>query len=181
MTVMLLAGCGVPTEGGARLAGDDQVPFDLLSPQRGDAPSSSAAPTVGEASSVYFVQEDKLQPVKRDGLSTTATLIDALVRGPNDVEARLGLRTALLTSDFVRSTGVDGDVVVVELGPPFSDVTGHEQILALGQIVLTITSLPDVKRVRFEIDGETAKVTRADGSTVSGAVTRDDYAALVIP
>ena len=68
----------------------------------------------------------------------------------------------------------DGEVVV-----ELDEVTGTDQVLAIGQIVMTLTSLPDVTSVRFVRDGETVAVPLPDGSLVRRALDPDDYSPLL--
>jgi spore germination protein GerM len=178
----LSVGCGVSTEQSARLERDSDVPFSLLSPATSTAGpgASTASDAQTDAVAVYFVQADGLVPTPRTGAHSAEELVAALVAGPTADEARLGLRSSLVVPDLVTSAAADGNVAVVELGPSFADVQGREQVLALGQLVFTLTSLPGIDRVRFESEGKTTNVTRADGSSVTGAVSRADYEELLV-
>ncbi len=172
----LLAACGVQPDRTASVENDRNVPFDLLDRSASTAPATTV---VDRTTDVYLVDGDHLRAVHRPATSDPAALVAALVQGPTADEGTTGLRTAVLGPDFVRATTVDADVAVVELGPSFTTVNVDQQILALGQLVFTLTSLPGVNRVRFQLDDETTKVTRADGSTVTGAVSRADYDSLL--
>src|SRR5581483_8942546 len=153
----LLAACGVQPDRTASVENDRNVPFDLLDRSASTAPATTV---VDRTTDVYLVDGDHLRAVHRPATSDPAALVAALVQGPTADEGTTGLRTAVL-------------------GPAFTTVNVDQQILALGQLVFTLTSLPGVNRVRFQLDGETTKVTRADGSTVTGAVSRADYDSLL--
>jgi spore germination protein GerM len=176
-----LAGCGVPPDDHATLAAPDSVPFDLL----GQAPSVTAttlpfAPT--ERATVFLVQGERLAPVQRELPAPVSvdSVLEALAAGPTTTEVQLGLRTALLTLGLpvMRSGGVSGGIATVDLSQPFTEIAGRDQIVALAQIVSTVTGLPGVGRVRFTLDGNPVGILRGDGAVTTETVSRDDYATL---
>jgi spore germination protein GerM len=84
------------------------------------------------------------------------------------------LRTAV-GDRLVRDVRLRAGVAQVDLRSSIDDVGGDEQLLAVSQIVCTLTSRPGVGLVSFSLDGEPVDVPRPDGSLASGAVSRDDY------
>jgi len=107
------------------------------------------------------------------------SVLEALAAGPTATEVQLGLRTALLTTPgLVNSGGVSGGIATIDLGQPFSEIAGRDQIVALAQIVSTVTGLPGVGRVRFTLDGNPVGILRGDGAVTTETVSRDDYATL---
>lgn len=179
-TVLGLAGCGIPPDDSATLAAPDSVPFDLL----GEPPPVTAT-TVPfaqtEKATLFLVQGERLAPVQRElpAPVSVESVLEALVDGPTSTEVQLGLRTALLTSPgLVRSGGVTGGIATIDLGQPFSEIAGRDQIVALAQIVSTVTGLPGVGRVRFTLDGNPVGILRGDGAVTTETVSRDDYATL---
>jgi spore germination protein GerM len=175
-----LAGCGVPPDNQATLAAPDSVPFDLL----GQAPSVTATTlpfAQTEKATLFLVQGERLAPVQRElpAPVSVESVLEALVTGPSSTEVQLGLRTALLTTPgLVRSGGVTGGIATVDLGQPFTEIAGRDQIVALAQIVSTVTGLPGVGRVRFTLDGNPVGILRGDGAVTTETVSRDDYATL---
>ena len=174
-----LAACGVPPDDRASVASPESVPFDLL----GDAPSVTAttlpfAPT--ERATIFLVQGERLAPVQRElpAPVSVESVLEALADGPTATEVQLGLRTALLAPGLMGSGGVSGGIAVVDLGQPFTEIAGRDQILALAQIVSTVTGLPGVGRVRFTLDGNPVGILRGDGAVTTETVSRDDYATL---
>ena len=107
-------------------------------------------------SRVYFLQDgqvqpDKVWPVAReivDNAQQTEEVLAALVAGPGEAEAELGLTTAIPESATI-SVSASGELTVDGLGEPFD--------LALAQIVYTLTQFSGVE---ISYDGES--VTRAD-------------------
>jgi hypothetical protein len=176
------AACGIPPDKGATLAQPGDVPFDLLD---ASAPSTSTAVTTGPSTptvraTIFLVQGDRLAAAGRElpAPVSAQSVLESLVSGPTDSEVALGLRTALLADDLIRSVGVVGGIATVDLGPAFAEIGGRDQILALAQIVSTLTGLPGVGRVTFTLGGSQVGVPRGDGAITTGSVSRDDYAPL---
>lgn len=173
------AACGIPTDDKASVASPDSVPFDLL----GQAPSATAtslpvAPT--ERATIFLVQGERLAPVQRElpAPVSVESVLEALADGPTATEVQLGLRTALLAPGLMRSGGVSGGIATIDLGQPFTEIAGRDQIVALAQIVSTVTGLPGVGRAAFRLDGNPVGVLRGDGAVTTESVSRDDYATL---
>jgi hypothetical protein len=175
------AGCGIPPDKGATLAQPRDVPFDLLDASSSTGTTAIPAPsTPTTRATLFFVQGERLAAASRDLPSplSAQSVLESLVNGPTDSEIALGLRTALLADDLIRSVGVAGGIATVDLGPAFAEIGGRDQILALAQIVSTLTSLPGVGRVTFTLEGNAVGVPRGDGAITTGSVSRDDYALL---
>ncbi len=77
---------------------------------------------------------------------------------------------------MLRSITVDGDRATVDLRGALDRAVGADRIDALAQMVYTLTELPPITRVRFELEGEPIEVPTRDGELTSRAVTRADYA-----
>ncbi len=177
------AACGIPAEDNATLAQSEDVPFDLLGPPAETATTSSTGDAERrDTVQVYLAQAERLIAVPRK-VGTPATpeaILEVLVDGPTEVEVSRGISTAILGEDviFVRSVGVTGGIATVDLGPTFSDVPN--KILALGQIVFTLTGLPGLGRVSFTRNGAPTAVPRSNGEVTTDSVSKDDYS-LVAP
>ena len=176
---LLVVGCGIPPDDHATLAAPGSVPFDLL----GQAPSATAttinaSPT--ERATLFLVQGERLAPVQRElpAPVSVESVLEALAAGPTATEVELGLRTALLTPKLVSSGGVSGGIATIDLGQPFTEISGRDQIVALAQIVSTVTGLPGVGRASFTLAGSPVGVLRGDGAVTNESVSRDDYATL---
>jgi len=172
-------GCGIPPDKEATLAAPESVPFDLL----GQAPSVTATTlpfAQTEKATLFLVQGERLAPVQRELPAPVSvdTILEALAAGPTTTEIQLGLRTALLASGLMKSGGVSGGIATIDLGQPFTEIAGRDQIVALAQIVSTVTGLPGVGRVRFTLDGQPVGILRGDGAVTTDTVSRDDYATL---
>jgi spore germination protein GerM len=182
LVAMALAGasCGIPADDQATLAQPGSVPYDLL----GEGPAATATTQVAaptEKATVFLVQGERLAPVQRElpAPVSVESVLESLAAGPTVTEVQLGLRTALLTTPgLLRSGGVSGGIATIDLGQPFTEIAGRDQIVALAQIVSTVTGLPGVGRARFTLDGQPVGILRGDGAVTTETVSRDDYATL---
>lgn len=171
--------CGVPTDGSPREISADELPPGLV-----EAPSTTATSTPkgdAEVVQLYYVLEDELAPAFGD--VTRPARVDAVLRalldGPAEEFADEGYRSALPQGEeLVLSAELRAGVSRVELMPTFREIPAADQVLAVGQIVLTLTARPGVGQVRFVLDGQPIAVPRADGSVTTQTVSRDDYTAL---
>jgi spore germination protein GerM len=182
VVVASVASCGVSAERGAIRTSDGDVPFNLLAPDPTTTTSTSTtvAEAVTEAVTVYLVGEERLVAVGRRLRRPVdlAELLAAVTSGPTEQEAAEGMRSALPAEESVLGVTLGGGVATVELSSRFSSVPVDDQLLALAQIVYTVTTRPGVGRVSFTLEGAPVEVPRGDGSLTSDSVARDDYAAL---
>jgi len=172
-----VAGCGVPTHESATKVESENVPFELLEPDRGvDAGAEAGAEDVV----LYFVRTGRLvRASRRLPVSPTAGRVLASLReGPTTAEGSAGARSALPAQNSVRSVSLAGGTATVDLARRFTTLSSSDQLLALAQIVYTLTARPGIGQVRFTLQGESTEVPRANGSLTSARVSRDDYAPL---
>ena len=146
-------------------------------------PTTTSTPVPTRPGQFCFVQGELLVTVLRD-VPLTADLgkvVETLLAGPDSREVRDGLRSALTGPELIRSVALIAGVAQVDLSGGFIEATGTEQLLALGQVVCTLTAQPGVGQVHFTLDGRRAEVPRGNGSLTVDAVSRDDYASLMAP
>ena len=177
-TVLVVAsGCAVRAQSHAQIHDDDDVPFGLL-----DADAAPLlATTVPEGSgsvSLCFVEDDHL--------IVTETRLSAPIEPRSVVRAlsepaRSGTtagRTAV-TAGLLGSVEVRGGVARVDVRPAINELSGDEQLLAVAQVVCTLSGRPGIGQVSFTLEGTPVEVPREDGSLTSSPVSRDDYADLL--
>jgi hypothetical protein len=172
---LVMVGCGVPVDDGARSIDPDAVPFDLLDRSRVTTTTVSGTAPVAE---VFLVAGDRLVGVRRavTGATSLQTRLDALLDGPTEQEARLGISTALPVGGDLPST-VSGSTARIDLGEAFG-VPGLEQVFAIAQLVFTATALDPVDRVLFFVGGRRVDVPAQDGTLKAEPLTRRDFATL---
>lgn len=177
LSALAFTSCGVPSDPSARLVPGDRIPDALKAVAT--APPASAEPN--ELVDLWFVHDDHLMRVRHP----IATPIDAesvvagLLSGPTDDERATTLRSAIPDSAAVDAVEVSGGVASVHLSPTFADIPAGDQLLAIAQVVLTLTDLRGIGRVRFFVGDAAATVPLSDGTTSDASVSRDDYSSLI--
>lgn len=173
-----LTACAVGTQDDARQVRDSAVPFQLLDPEAPPLAPPSGGPAT-EQVSLCFLRDGRLEVVSRD-LAPPVTLeatVDALTAPPPAV--RPPVRTALTEPSIIREVRVVGGIARVDLFPSVSTLPPDQQLLAVAQIVCTLTGRPGVGQVSFTLGGAPLAVPKGDGSLVTSPVARDDYSALM--
>ena len=179
-------GCGVPVQQSstpittgpvlAELVAPTTAPPPSIAPERPALPDSTAESLPVD---VWFVREDRLVRSARR-LPLPAQLVDlvaALREGPAAADRNQGVRSAVPPSEGL-TTVVAGGVATVALSPDFAILPAADQVLAIGQVVRTLTSFPGVGQVAFTVDGQPIGVPRGDGTAAFGPVSGDDYTEL---
>lgn len=176
-----LAACGIPNQATPQALSRHDVPFGLLSPSVSNPPANPRAPQV--ATVVYLLRAGRLAGAARtvDFPLTVQRVLDALVQGPTNNEARSGLQSAINSGAQLIYTGQAGGTATVDLGGAFGQVGGQAQILAVAQVVFTVTSIPGVTGVLFTEAGQPVDAPSGDGTLTSGPLVRQDFATLAPP
>jgi len=177
-----LAACGIADTAPSPIS-RRSVPFQLLDPTP-PTTTTTVPPAVAVSEVIYLVGPDLLLVPERRDIPLPASydqILAALFDGPTAAEAAVGIQS------FVTGS-VSGDTVTVAAGIATVDfhtdpiqVVGQDQILAIAQIVYTLTAQPDISGVLFQIAGQATQVPTAAGVQVSGPVTRATYATDVAP
>ncbi len=171
------ASCSVRTQSDPEVIDKREVPFGLANDEAPDTDAPTS--TQGQDFAVYLLGPGGAvtRTVRTgDGAATPARSLRSLLRGATDVETAFGLGSAIPSGTTLRSVAVKGDLATVDLEGALDRAVGADRIDALAQIVYTLTELPPIARVRFELDGEPIEVPTRDGELTSRPVTRADYA-----
>lgn len=174
-------GCGISPDSAPTAIAADDLPADLLDPN----PPSTSIPnsTATTPITVYLVvrQGDatRLAPVARDvaDASRARDRIDALLVATSADEQKMGLISSIPTDTILLDTTLvpEQSELVVNLSSAIFDVQGEELAKAFAQLVWSVTELPNVRQVRFKVDGRAYRAPNAEGIEQQGAVTRGDY------
>ncbi len=180
--VVGLAGCGVPVDRSPSALPRKGVPFGLLQPSTRSTTTTSPQSPVQATVQIYLVtSSNHLFAVARTvpaAQQSLATVLAALVHGPTNTEAALGLESAVPAQTVVLGATIGSDdVATVNLGGTFGQLVGQAQIQAVAQIVFTAAALPGVSGVTFELAGKPVYVPTATGAQVPVATTAQ-FAAL---
>jgi hypothetical protein len=183
-TVLLVAGlgsCGIPSQDSANKVDDDRVPYRLLDENSGGVADTERLGTSDAV--IYLARGGRLVPTARrlPPPLTLVRLLRSLGRGPTSTEVAAGLRTALPIEDTPTDVTVQRGTATVDLPESFTNLSRPDQVLALAQIVYTVTGQPGIGQVQFTLNGTAADIPRADLSLTAEPVTRDDYLALAPP
>lgn len=180
--VVLLAACGVPVQSSPAPIESGSVPSQLREGAGPTSPQPSAT-TGKSALQLNFVRNDQLVSIRREVPTGTpteqlTTVIHDLIAGPTKTEQANGITTALppnldLTVGEVRGTGV-----VLELAGETEGRSATENVLAVGQIVLSVTALPTIDQVTFARNGVPVEALLADGALTTEPLTAADYESL---
>ena len=172
------AACGIPVESGPSALSKNGVPFGLLSP----SPPPTTAPTATTqpspiqvpvqiflvGSGGHLVSVARTVSVAEPDLGSALT---ALVDGPTQSETAAGLQSAVPAQTIVLGATISNGVATVDLGGPFGQLVGTQQIEAVAQVVFTSQALPGVTGVTFELGGAPVQVPTASGAEVTVAST----------
>lgn len=176
---VVLAGCGVPIQSEPVPITSAAVPTRLQGSP--GAPTVTPSATPGRpAVQVNFVRDDKLVALVRDTAATSPTdqlagVVDALLAGPTETEQAGGVTTALPPGIGLTVVDVQGNRVDLQLSGETDGRSATENVLAVGQIVLSVTALPTVDQVSFSRDGAPVEALLADGALTAEPLTAADY------
>ncbi len=205
--LLVVAGCGVPLEDSAQALPPEVIPPPVVAPTQ--SPSASPSPTSGSGSSQaatttplptespavelvdwYFIREDGLVPLASDvAVPTDAqTVLDGLAAGP---PVETGLRSVVVDpltgTALVSVFAPTGDTelptasVTIAVANAFSSLPPTEQVLLLGQVVLSLSSAGFTTVSVVDAAGAPLAVPLPDGRLLDRPATALDYASLIRP
>lgn len=175
-----LTSCSIPAEDVDNVLSSDAYIVNFPAPQT----TLPAAPTpVAKVGAIiYLIYKDGLlgRPRLIEPTNDPGVVINLLAGAPDPNEAAAGIRSGLSNAaELIESVGIDGRVILVDLAQAFADVQGGEQILILGQIVLSLYAFTDIEGIQFTLDGQLVSVVGPSGESINRLVTRSDFALLL--
>jgi spore germination protein GerM len=186
----LVVGCGLPADEQARPVDSADVPYGLLDADGSERDGSSGSESTSlDSPSVVWVDEDERlvavestdSRIQGDTADQAADLLADLSGGPDAVERADGLSTVLAPDARVELVRLMGGSAWVQVDPGTQSPTPERLPIALGQIVLTATSVPAIDAVQFVTDGEPIQVPLPGGELTAEPVTQSDYSVLLSP
>ncbi|MEZ0491446.1 GerMN domain-containing protein [Kineococcus sp. TBRC 1896] len=183
-----LAACGVPSDGQVQTIDPTRIPYALASP----APTPTPTPDPPRSTApgpvrVYLLDADlRLTglPLTEAPASTSeavALVLRRLQRGPTDDDRATGLQSALGADVELDVSDATDGVVTVEVQGLSEDQSADRLPLAVGQVVLSLTSVPGVTGVRLQRGGSDREVPLPGGALTDEVLTGADYASLLAP
>lgn len=176
---LTVAACGAPSGSAARPI--DSVPYDLTAPAASS--SSSSSPALSRGPHVFLLRDEVLRPASpvspaSDVRSSAALTLEALVEGPSDQDRRAGLSTALGPEVRLSLTDIVDGRATVEIRVGEQALGASRLPLAIGQIVLTLTSVTGVDEVVLTADGSRIAAPLPGGALTDRPLRARDYVAL---
>lgn len=198
--LILLSGCGVPLQSTAQPIPPDVLPSAVPgSPSAEPSGSGSATPLVPDEDDeprlrLWFVQNEGLTAVESSlPLGTSPEFVmQALVIGPTGEQSADGLRTIaadplsgqplayLVPSDpSSMALPADDSVITLQLSPDFTALPPSEQVLLLGQLVLSLTGAGASSVAFVDSAGAALAVPLPDGRVLDAPARAGDYGPLI--
>ena len=177
LAALTAAGCGVPAETAPRAIESPAVlPLPASPP-----PTEQGAGPVSQR--LCLTREARLVEVTRpmSGPASVQETVRDLLAGPTEAESATGLNTALGGTPLVTGVRLEDGIAVVGLRSDAEGSSRADDVLALGQVVCTLTTRGDVQGVVFERAGARVAVPRGDGSLATGPLRRGDFDQLRAP
>lgn len=181
VTVLLLALAAATPAGCALGVQDQPVPVNTAPSAAADTGAPPRSATVTTEVTVFFAKGEQLVSLPRTvpagpGLQPALAGLLGPLSG-DDTDA--GLRSALPPGTKTLAVDVRDGVAVVTMPPGLDRLPISQQILAVAQLVFTVTANSPVVGLQLT-DGERAvDVPNDQGRLVKGPVSRTDYAAVV--
>ncbi|MDH4170752.1 MAG: GerMN domain-containing protein [Acidimicrobiia bacterium] len=108
--------------------------------------------------------------------ATPASAMAALLAGPSDIEAEIGMGSEIPTGTELLGVEVDDGTATVDLNAAFEESSGTlAETLRIAQVVFTLTQFDDIDTVRFRIDGVDVDALGSHGIDVSSGLDRDGF------
>jgi spore germination protein GerM len=154
-----------------------------IAPPSTDAPTtSSTIPVEATMRSVrlYFVANDRFYEERREVFRTAEPrqILEELIRGPLDPLTPFAATTSLAFDDILAVRILRG-LAVVQVSPRVGTLDFPEKVRFAGQVVLTLTELPGVGQVQFEVDGDPLDLPEGDGGLPDGPLARESFENLI--
>jgi spore germination protein GerM len=152
------------------------VPFTLLSL----APPTTGVPPTGHFVTLYLAGASRLVATSRKLANpvTIGAVLRALGEGPTSAQAAAGLESPLSIAAPLSVYSAAATHVTVDMSTSFTKLTEEDQVVAMAQLVYTLTLFPEITSVFVRIDDRRAKVPTDKGTLSGGPLGRGDYVEL---
>jgi hypothetical protein len=188
LCLVALAGCGLPSDGDPRAISSGDVPYGLLSPSPKGATTSTPELRIREAEPRTYLLDADQQLVAVPTPADTSSLdpqeqllvqLKMLSAGPTERQRAAGLSTALTPGVELGLVDLVDGAATLEVQAAAKDPSADRLPLAVGQIVLTATTVPGVRTVQIVRDGKPVEVPLPGGALTAQPLQRSDYQELI--
>ena len=171
---LVLSGCTLVTPNSAPIRiPNKNVPFSLLSPT---IPGTNHARVRFITQPVYIVDASgHLAPSSRIVPSppALATVVEQLLLGPTQIETSAGYTSALPKSLVVISANVVNNTGYINFATSLSSLPRSQQLLAVGQLVLTADDVDATKGLEIRVAGTPQELLLPNGKHTMLATPSD--------
>lgn len=159
VAALVLSGCSlISPDAQPNVIPKDKVGLQLLSPT---IPETNGARVRFITQPVYLVDttghlapESRIVPAPPE----LAEVTQQLLYGPTPIEQSLGYTSAIPTNEIMLSAVVHNGVATINLSESLSSLSTRDQLLAIGQLVLTSSDVSTVREVIVRVDGAVQSV-----------------------
>jgi hypothetical protein len=184
-SLAMLGACGLPTSSTPVEVPQAEVPYGLLESAT-TSPSPTASPGGALSAATMYLADAQQQlvavPVQipsGPAAPMLQSLLDRLAVGPSERERARGLVTDLGPGSTIVVRNLSAGTADLELQSTNQDPSPSKLPIAVGQIVLTATSIVGIDRVVFVRDGTVLPVPGPDGSRTVDPLTSASYTSLL--
>ncbi len=175
-----VVGCSLSGESEDRRLGEsDYVIFESTSSTT--TTTTIAPPLPIDGAIIYMIRNKGLVARVRFVVlgSDLSTVLGLLTQPAPPSEVALGISSRLSNrSDILVSATVTDGKAILDLGTDFQDIPGDDQILILGQLVLTSFAYAQIISVEFTQSGNPLSVFGPNGQAINRPVVRSDFSVL---
>jgi len=178
-TGALVTACGIPNMDTA----------EQITPPSTPTHSPVVSPTdldvVGGAAVLYLVGDDgrlvlvRRGPIAGDTRALVGQTLQELTSGPDQDERDRGLSSAIPPGLTLTPVRLIGSQAVVDIGGTDPGPAADQARLVTGQVVLTLTALPQIDSVLLTRNGRPLEAVLPDGELTELPLTREDFTVLV--
>ena len=179
LAALALAGCNlVPTAKSPVIISPKTVPFGLLGKT---IPGTINGRVRFITQPVYIVDatghltaSSRIVPTP----PTLASVLRELVIGPTDIETSTGYTSALPSNLVILQAKVKKGIGYIALADSLSTLPVRQQVLALGQLVMTASDVGATKGIEITVGGVAQPSLLPNGDTAT-VITANDYQSLL--
>ncbi|GAB3242107.1 GerMN domain-containing protein [Nocardioides dilutus] len=185
LVTALLSSCGLPGEGSVTRVDGETVPYDLLESGAPSSRDAEGSPVPGPVPMVFWLVGDERLVPSAAGAScdqppelAAARLLEELAAGPTEDARAAGRSTAIPPESALTLVDVAEGTAQVAVAPE-TPISAERLPAAVGQIVLTVTSVAGVGSVLIVSSAGPVQVPLPGGALTGGPVTAEDYSSLL--
>lgn len=165
-----VAGCGIPL---------DETPRAVQVTTTTSVDDGASSSTVGgDTVYLYFLQDNALTAIATEGSAYDPNQVLAALFAGAPQSAGSNVSSQIPSGVRLLDVDVDNGTITIDVSSEFDNLVGQGRTLALAQIVMTLTGLPDIDSVSMRVEG--SDVPMYSPETGDSAAVRDcDYRSLL--